>query len=55
MGKNKKKMNSEPVHNKKYLKTKIKSFKGKINTKERYHCIYITVILIDSVYRKGKN
>ena len=45
---------SELVHNKKYLKAKIKSDKGKINTKECSQCIYIPVILIDSVYRKDK-
>ena len=28
----KKELNSESVYNKKYLKTKIKSYKGKINT-----------------------
>ena len=50
-----KKINSEPLHNKKYLKTKIKSYKGKLNTKEGSQCIYISVILIHSVYRKCKN
>ena len=28
------KFNSEPVHNKKYLKIKLKFYKGKINTKK---------------------
>ena len=50
-----KKIYSEPVHNIKYLKTKIKPFKEKINTKESSQCIYISAILIDSVYRKDKN
>ena len=58
-----KKFNTEAVHNKKYLKTKIKSYKGKINTtfynnkipKEGSQCICLLVILIDSVYRKDKN
>ena len=50
-----KRLNSEPVHNKKYLKTKVKSYKGKINTKESCQCIYISVILIDLVYGKDKN
>ena len=36
------------------LKIKIKSYKGKINTKEGSQQIYISVILIDSVYRKFK-
>ena len=40
---------------KKYLKTEIKSYERKINTKEGYQCICISVILIDSVYRKDKN
>ena len=44
-----KKFNNEPAHDKKYLKTEIKSFKGKINTKEGSQRIYISVILI---YRK---
>ena len=47
--------NSEPVHNKKYLKTEIKSYKGRINIKEGSQCICISVILTDSVYRKNKN
>ena len=55
--------NSEPVYNKKYLKTKIKSFEGKINTnfygnkiaKEVSECICQSLILINSVYRTGKN
>ena len=54
---------SEPVYNKKYLKTKIKSCEGKINTnchndripKEGSECICLSVILTDSVYRTGKN
>ena len=50
----KKKKKSELVHNKKYLKAKIKSDEGKINTKECSKCIYISVIVIDSVYRKHK-
>ena len=55
--------NSEPVYNKKYLKTKIKPFEGKINTnfcgnkiaKEGSECICQSLILINSVYRTGKN
>ena len=55
--------NSEPVCNKKYLKTKIKSYKGKINTKfynnkipkEGSQRICLSVILIDLGYRKDKN
>ena len=44
---------SEPVYNGKYLKTKIKSYEGKINTsfhgdkipKEGSQCIYLSIIL----------
>ena len=40
----------------KYIqKPKIKYYKGKINAKESPQCIYISVMLIDSVYRKDKN
>ena len=54
---------SEPVYNDKYLKTKIKSCEGKINTnfhddkvpKEGSQYTSLTVILIDSVFRTGKN
>ena len=52
--------NSEPVSNEKYLKINIKPYMGKINmnfhnnkiAKEGYQCIWLSVILIDSVYRK---
>ena len=54
---------SEPAYNEKYLKAKIKSYNGKIHTnfyknkmaKEGSQCICLSVILIDSVYRTGKN
>ena len=54
---------SEPVCNKKYLRAKIKSYEGKICInfhgvkipKESSQCIYLSVILIDSVFRRGKN
>ena len=59
----KKGFDSEPVYKEKYLKTKVKSFEGKTNTnfhndkipKEGPQCIWLSVILIDSVYRTGKN
>ena len=59
----KKEFNTVPVYNKKYLKTKIKSYKVKINIifynnkipKEGLQCICLSVILIDSVYRKDKS
>ena len=54
---------SEPVYNGKYLKAKIKSYNRKINTnfhnnkilKESSQFICLSVILIDSVFRTGKN
>ena len=59
----KKYFDSDPVCNEKHLKIKIKSYKGKINAKfdnykiqrEGSQCICLPVILIDSVYRTGKN
>ena len=53
----------KPVYNEKCLKAKIKSFNGKINTdfrnnkipKEGSQFISLSVILIDSVIRTGKN
>ena len=59
----KKEFDSEPVYNEKYLKAKIKSQNGKINMKfhnnkipkEGSQCICLSVILIDSVFRKGNN
>ena len=54
---------SEPVHNEKYLQTKIKSYGGKISInflddgmpKESAPCISLSVTLIDSVFKIGKN
>ena len=53
---------SEPVYNEKYLKTKLKYYEGKINTnfhsdripKDGSQCIWLSVILIDSIYRTSK-
>ena len=53
----------EPAYNEKYLKTKIKSYNGKINTifhnnkipKEGSQSIRLLVALIDSVHRKDKD
>ena len=58
----KKEFDGKPVYNEKYLKTKIKSYIGKINTdfynneipKEGSQCIGLSVILIGLVYRKDK-
>ena len=52
----KKEFDSKPVYNKKYLKTKTKSYNGKINTnfhhnkipKEGSQCICLSVTLINS-------
>ena len=54
----KKEFDSEPVHNQKYLKAKIKSYNGKINSnfcnnkisKETSQFICLSVILINSVF-----
>ena len=58
----KKEFDSEPVYNKNDLKGKIKSYNGKINTdfhnneipKEESN-FFLSVFLIDSVFRAGKN
>ena len=55
-----KEFDGEPVYNKKYLKTIIESYMGKINTnfhnkeilKEGSQCICLSVILVDSVQQK---
>ena len=57
----KKEVDTEPVYNEKYLKAKIKSYNGKINTnfhsnkvpKEGSQFICFSVILIDSVFTTG--
>ena len=59
----KKEFDSEPVYNEKYLKTKTKSYIGKINTNfhnnkipgEGSQFISLSVISIDSGFRTGKN
>ena len=59
----KKEFDSEPVYNKKYLEAKIKSYCRKINTnfhnnkipKENSQYICLSEILINSVFRTGKN
>ena len=59
----KKEFDSKPVCYEKCLKTKIKSYKEKTNTKfqnneipkEGSQCIYLWVIVTDSVQRKDKN
>ena len=51
------------MYNEKYLEAKIKYWNGKINTnfqnnkilKDGSQCIYLSVILIDSVFRAGSN
>ena len=54
---------SEPIYNEKYLKAKVKSYNGKINanvqnnniSREGSKFICLSVLLIDSVFRTGKN
>ena len=48
------KTNSELIYNKEYLKAGKKSYNEKINTKKCAQCIYLSVILIDTVYKKDK-
>ena len=60
--KKKKEFDSETGYNEKYLKAKIKSYKRKISTsfhnnkipEEGYQFIYLSVSLIDSVFRTNK-
>ena len=60
---NVKEFDSEPVYNRKYLKAKVNSYNRKINKnfhknkipKEDSQYISSSVILIDSVFRTGKN
>ena len=59
----KREFDSKLVYNEKYLKAKINSYNGKINTnlhnnkisREGSEFICLSVILIDSVFRTGKN
>ena len=59
----KKEFDSEPVYGEVYLKTKIRSDEEKIITnfhnntipKENSHCICLSVILINYVFRAGNN
>ena len=59
----KKGFDREPVYNEKYIKTEIKSYEEKINAnfqifkvpKKGSQYICLSVILIDSVFRTGKN
>lgn len=50
-----KKLGSKPVYNEKRLKTKIKSYSGKELPSKGYHCICLTVKLIDSVFKISKS
>ena len=53
----------EPVYNYKYLKTRIKAYEAKINIIfhnnkvpiEVSHCICLSKVLIDSVFKMGEN
>ena len=54
---------SESMYNEKYLKTKIKSYDGKLNinfqdngvSKERSHWIFSSIILIDVAFKRAEN
>ena len=54
---------SDSVYNENYLKIRIKSYEGKVNTtshndkipKEGSHCVCLSRVLIDSVFKMGKN
>ena len=65
---NKERFDSEPVYHEEYLKTKIKSYDGKVNTnkknekenenkipKEGVHCVCFSIILIDSAFKIDKD
>ena len=52
-----KEFNSNLLYNGKYIKTKMKSYNGKINVnliipKESSHCVCLLMIFIASVYKK---
>ena len=55
-------LHSQPIYDDKYIKTKVKTFNGVINTvfadskipKERNHYICIAAICIDSIMKKDK-
>ena len=59
----KKELDSKPLYNKIYLKTKTKSYNGKTNTsfhnnktaKKGSQLIFLLLILIDSIFRKDKS
>ena len=59
----KKRFDSEPVYIKKYLKIKLKFYSRKINTnfqnskipKKGSQCIFLSVILINSLFKIDKN
>ena len=58
-----KEVDTEPFYNQKHLKTKTKFYEDKINKnvhdngilEEGPRCIYLSVILIDSVFKMSKN
>ena len=59
----KKRFDSEPVIKKKNLKATVRPYEGKINTKfhdngmpkESFHCICLSLIFVDSVFKMGIN
>ena len=50
-----KRFDSEPVYNEKCLKTKTKSYEGKINARKDLIVIFLSLILIDFVFKWFKS
>ena len=54
---------SETVYNEKYFESKIRFYDRKINTnfhdhgapKDNFHCVCLSMVLIDSVFKTGKS
>ena len=54
---------SETVYNEKYFESKIRFYDRKINTnfhdhgapKDSFHCVCLSMVLIDSVFKTGKS
>ena len=58
-----KRFDGEPLYNEEYLKSKTKSYKGKSSTNfygdklptEGSQCIFVSIMLIDSILRSSRN
>ena len=51
----KNKFNNELTYSKKYFKVEKNKQINKTNTKGGFQCLYVPVLLIDSIYRKDEN